>query len=265
MKVGFVQFGPVFGEKAKNLDRILGYLTRATRTGADLIVFPELCVSGYVFRTKTEVERLSEEIPEGTTSRTLSHFAREHGISIVIGLAERNRKTFYNSAAIFGPKGYVGKYRKAHLFYEEKLWFREGDTPFPVYDLGRAKAGVMICFDWFFPEVTRVIALRGADIICHPANLVLPYSQTAMLGAAVQNRVFIVTSNRVGRERGLRFTGRSQIVDPGMRILARSGESSEDMKIVKVDPKLARKKMVTKYNDLLRDRRKELYKPLLVR
>lgn len=265
MKIGYVQFKPVFGQNAKNIERILGYLTHGARNGTDLLVFPELCISGYVFKTKREVEKLSEEIPEGITSQILSDFAEENGINIVIGLAEKERKAFYNSAAIFGPKGYLGKYRKAHLFYEEKLWFRKGNTPFPVYDIGRAKIGVMICFDWFFPEVMRIITLRGADIICHPANLVLPYSQTAMLGAAVQNKVFVVTSNRVGSERGLRFTGRSQIVDPKMRILAKSAESSEDMKLVKIDPRLARNKTVTRYNDLVQDRRRELYLPLVSR
>ena len=120
----------------------------------------------------------------------------------------------------------------------------------------------MICFDWFFPEVIRTLALKGAQIICHPSNLILPYCQSTLLGAAVQNRVFIITANRVGNERGVAFTGMSQILDPDMRILARS-EKDADVKVVEIDPKAADSKRINKYNDLWLDRRVDLYKRLL--
>lgn len=103
----------------------------------------------------------------------------------------------------------------------------------------------MICFDWFFPEVVRILSLSGAQIICHPSNLILPYCQKALLGAAVQNRVYIVTANRVGVERGVKFTGMSQILGPNMEILAKSGGRNEDIRVVEIDPGKAGSK---KYN-----------------
>jgi len=121
----------------------------------------------------------------------------------------------------------------------------------------------MICFDWFFPEVARILALKGAQAICHPSNLILPYCQKALLAAAVQNRVFIVTANRVGTERGVKFTGLSQIIDPNMKVLARSGRNEEEVKTVEIDPHVADSKKINKYNDLRLDRRVDLYHPLV--
>jgi len=156
-------------------------------------------------------------------------------------------------------------YRKTHLFYEEKTWFSQGNNPFQVYHIKKARVGIMICYDWFFPEVARVLALKGAQIICHPSNLVLPYCQKTMLGTAIQNKIFIITANRVGTERGVKFTGKSQIVSPDMRILVSSGKRNEEVKTVDVNPGDADSKRITEYNDLWADRRPELYKPLLSR
>ena len=123
--------------------------------------------------------------------------------------------------------------------------------------------GIMICYDWFFPEVTRILSLKGAQIICHPSNLLLPYCQKAMLGAAIQNRIFIITANRVGTERGVKFTGKSQIVSPNMKILASSGRNGEEVKVVDVNPEDADSKKITEYNDLWTDRRTDLYESLI--
>jgi predicted amidohydrolase len=121
----------------------------------------------------------------------------------------------------------------------------------------------MICFDWFFPEVLRILALKGAQIVCHPSNLVLPFCQRTLLGVAVQNRVFVITANRVGTEHGVRFTGMSQIVSPDMKTLAVSSKNREEVRIVEVDPKEADSKKISERNDLWADRRVDLYGPLL--
>jgi predicted amidohydrolase len=263
VKVGYIQFEPIFGNKERNIKVILEWLWKGVELGFDLIVLPELCTTGYAFRNKGEVARLSEEVPDGQLTRKLAGFAKENNVNVVAGLCEKEGEQYYNSAVLVGPSDYIGKYRKVHLFNLEKLWFSRGNNRFAVYDTSFARIGIMICFDWFFPEVSRILALRGAQIICHPANLVLPYCQTVMLGAAVQNRIFVITANRVGTERGIKFTGESQIVDPNMLILSRSGQNKEELKIVEIDPKVAENKWITEKNNLWKDRRVDLYNYLI--
>lgn len=262
MLVGYAQIKPIFGSKEKNLERALKLLEAGSDLGVDLIVLPELFNTGYAFRDRKELEKMSETIPDGLTSQKLMAFAEEKGLYICAGISECHRKNFYNSAILVGPSGPRGLYRKAHLFAEEKRWFEPGNTGFRVFSVKGTRVGIIICFDWFFPESVRTLALRGAEVICHPANLVLPYCQTAMLGTAIQNKVFIITANRIGTERGLRFTGGSQIIGPDMRVLARSGALSEDLKAVDVDPADARNKHITELNDLFEDRRPWLYSPI---
>ncbi len=265
MKIGYIQFKPIFGKKEKNLERILGFLKEGSKREADLLVLPELCNVGYVFKSKAEAEALSEEIPEGKTTKALSRSAEEGNLCIVAGLCEKSGGKLYNSSVLVGADGSIAVYRKAHLFDTEKFWFSEGNTPFEVHDISKARIGMMICFDWFFPEAIRVLALKSAQIVCHPSNLVLPYCQKSLLGAAVQNRVFIVTANRVGIERGTKFTGMSQIVSPSMEVLARSNRTREEIRIVEIDPKDADNKKITGHNDLWDDRRTDLYRDLLER
>ncbi|MEE9543759.1 MAG: nitrilase-related carbon-nitrogen hydrolase, partial [Thermodesulfobacteriota bacterium] len=170
MLVGFVQSSPKFGEVGRNVDIAL---RRVLRADVDLIVLPELFNTGYRFRSLKEAFRLAEEIPDGPTTERLIETASAKKVFIVAGLAERKGKKVYNSAVLVGPRGLIGVYRKAHLFSTEKRLFTPGDTPFEVFDIGKAKVGMMICFDWLFPEAARALALKGADIICHPSNLVL--------------------------------------------------------------------------------------------
>ena len=184
---------------------------------------------------------------------------------IVAGLPERAGAACYNSAVVVGPSGFVGCYRKTHLFFEETLFFAPGDTGFQVWDIGSAKIGVMICFDWYYPEAARTLALKGAEIICHPSNLVLPDCPDSMPVRCRENRVFAVTSNRIGIEaRGgknpLTFIGNSEIVAPRGTILHRAPRDQKELHVVEIDPAEARNKALTPYNDLLRDRRESLYR-----
>ncbi|MFQ6091953.1 MAG: nitrilase-related carbon-nitrogen hydrolase, partial [bacterium] len=195
MKIGFIQSFPKFGEKERN---VRGAVERMSEVEADLVVLPELFNSGYLFRSVQELEELSEEIPEGFTTQTLMEIARKRSTYVVGGLPERAGKIFYNSAVLVGPEGFIDLYRKAHLFADEPKWFEKGDTPFRVHDIGLARVGVLICFDWIFPEAARTLALRGADIICHPSNLVLPYCQKAMVTRSLENGLFSITCNRIG-------------------------------------------------------------------
>ncbi len=266
LKLGFVQTNPVFGEKEKNVEDAINLSRKAE---GDLIVFPELFNTGYAFASKKEAYDLAEEIPNGYTTMMLIEHSREANNTMVAGLAERFGDKIFNSSVVVSNGRFIGVYRKIHLFYKEKFWFSVGDTGFKVFDLESFKLGVMICFDWFFPESARVLALEGADIIAHPSNLVLPgLCQKAMLIRSLENKVFIVTANRIGTEvRGgerFHYTGRSQITSPNMRVLASAKEDEIIAKIVDVDISKARDKSVTKFNHAIQDRKVEFYRKLVM-
>ena len=185
---------------------------------------------------------------------------KKYGFYIVSGFNERDENLLFNSAILIGPEGYIGKYRKLHLFMNEKDYFQAGDVGLPIFDIGLCKIGLLVCFDWIFPEVWRILALKGADIICHPSNLVLPgFAQKAIPIHALLNHVYVVTSNRIGTERELSFTGLSTIANPKGEILVQASQTSEEVRIKEIDLNLARDKMITKRNNILADRRPEEY------
>ncbi|MCF8053774.1 MAG: acyltransferase [Deltaproteobacteria bacterium] len=260
MKIGFVQFAPVFGEVASNLARAK---TLLAGFDGDIVVLPEFFNSGYLFVSKDEVERLAEEIPTGPTTTMLLEIARAQNIHIVAGLPERAGERFFNSAVVVSPQGLLGTYRKSHLFFEEKLFFTHGDTGMKVFDIAGCKVGVMVCFDWFFPETMRVLALAGADLVCHCANLVLPFCQNAMVTRCLENGVFAITANRTGNDiRGakrLDFTGASQITGPRGEILYRATAERDEVFSVEVDIHRSRDKQLNPFNDLFADRRVDCY------
>ncbi|NUN22253.1 MAG: acyltransferase [Candidatus Jettenia caeni] len=258
MRVGFLQTFPLFGKKDENLDNAVAGIKR---TDADLVVLPELFNTGYQFTSRKEVFGLAETIPEGQTTQALIKLSKEKHRYIVAGLSEREGNYSYNSAILVGPSGFIGCYRKLHLFHHEKLWFEPGNGALNIYDIGQARIGIMICFDWFFPEVARSLALKGADIICHPANLVLPYCPQAMITRCVENRVFAITANRIGAEKRseemLTFIGSSQILGIKGEILYRASSDREESMVVEINPKNARDKQITPTNHLFYDRRVE--------
>lgn len=265
MRVGFYQFAPVFGDAAGNVARVREGLAAMD---AGLIVLPELVNTGYQFVSQAEARELAEPIPGGPTCEALADLAREHRTCIVAGLAERDGEKTYNSCVLVGPGGYIGRYRKLHLYNEEKRWFRPGEEAPPVFEVGGVRVGLMICFDWIFPETARMLALQGADILCHPANLVFTRCHPAMVTRCLENRVFAVTCNRVGREargpgQSLTFTGGSQIVDPQGQVLYRAGADGAEGHVADIEPDLARNKDFNAYNNLVRDRRVEVYDILL--
>jgi len=261
MQIGYYQFNPEFGDKDANLGKIIKAIGVID---CDLLVCPELCTTGYQFDSHSEVESLSESIPDGPTCRTLMQTARETGKGIICGIAEKDGSHYYNSAIFAGPEGYIGRYRKIHLFDEETLWFQAGNERLRVYSFQGALIGIMICFDWIFPEAARSLALLGAEVICHPANLILPYCQDAMITRAIENRVYIVTANRWGAEqRGnrsrLQFTGRSQIVNPKGERLCQAAPDCEQSDSRKVPLDLAHQKKIMTHSHLFHQRRPAMY------
>jgi len=264
MKAGFYQFNPAFGKKEENLRKLL---LASRDADMDLLVLPEFFATGYQFISRDEVAELSERIPDGETIEVLAALSRQKNLYIVAGLPEKDGERFFNSAILTGPHGFIGTYRKTHLFFEEKLYFSPGDSGFKVWETEVGRIGVMICFDWFFPESMRALALMEADIIAHPSNLVLPWCPRAMPVRSLENRVFAITANRTGEEnrkdgQPLRFIGQSQITSPTGDILIRATENNEELSVVEIDPHTARNKSLNPLNDLFKDRRPEMYKIL---
>ena len=195
----------------------------------------------------------------------MSHKAREFGCHFCGGFVERSGETIYNSAFLVGPEGLVGVYRKVHLFDREKELFAPGDEGFSTWNVRGVSVGMMICFDWIFPESARSLALLGAQLILHPANLVLPHCPAAMRTRALENRVFTVTANRTGCEarvggEELRYIGQSVLYSPRGELLISGGEDTEELLAVELDETLALDKGVTGRNDAFSDRRPTFYR-----
>jgi len=261
MRTGVFQFSPEFGKVQQNLDRIESAVKGAD---ADLIVLPELCTTGYQFVSREEVHTISEPVPSGDSVQRLIHLCEDKKCYLAAGLAEKDDEHYYNSAVLLGPEGHIGTYRKIHLFDDEKSWFEEGNLGLKVWNTGTARIGLMICFDWIFPEAARSLALQGAEIICHPANLVLPYCQDAAVTRSIENRIYFILANRTGREervhgRPLIFTGGSEVVAPDGELLFRLSGDEEKIQIADIDVKKARNKQITARNHLWKDRRPDLY------
>lgn len=264
VKIGFLQLRPQFGkvkENVKSAKSLLSSVSEAT------IVLPELFNTGYLFRNMDEVKQLSESVTRGHTVAEMKKLAKKQKLNVVFGMAESKNRKYYNSSVLITAEGKVYSYQKAHLFDREKLFFQAGTKQFATYPVGGATVGMMVCFDWFYPEVARVLAIKGAQVIYHPSNLVLPWCQEAMKTRSIENGVFTVTCNRIGMEKrgavSLTFAGKSQIVDPRGNVLATGGERSESLKIVEIDPEEATDKTVTPNNDVFKDRKVALYKPIL--
>jgi predicted amidohydrolase len=254
MITAFYQFTPRIGKRKENLEKIR---KGTEKKDFDLLVLPELCTTGYAL-TPEELNRFSEPVPDGPTVSFMLDYSREKRSTMVWGMAERDGDRFYNSAVVAHNGFFLGKYRKVHLFLNEKDLFSPGDLPFTVWDISGVRMGVMICFDWAYPEAARTLAFRGAHIVAHPANLVLPLCEKAMPVRAIENRIFTVTANRTGEERGLRFTGKSLICGPGGKILSRAGRSPA-FGSAEITPLEASDKRLTPRNSLFEDRRPSFY------
>ena len=265
MKAGYVQFAPKYLKVEENLNNVGELLSGST---ADLLVLPELFTSGYFFQSEEDLLSVAEPIPEGPTTQRLKAWARDTGATLVAGVAEREEDRLYNSAVLVRPDGSFERYRKVHLFYEETTLFEPGDLGLRVFDATTRegepyKLGVMVCFDWYFPEAARTLALRGADVIAHPSNLVLPYCPDSMPIRARENHLFTITANRYGSERKgeeeLTFIGMSEICDPKGEIIHRADRTGDVVTTISFDPTEARDRNINELNNVLSDRRPDAY------
>jgi len=214
------------------------------------------------FISKEEAQKMAE-VKDGQTAEFLNRISHKTGAIVVGGFIEKEGSEIYNSSIMVFKEKIIGTYRKVHLYYKEKVWFSPGNKNLEVYKVNGINIGIMICFDWIFPETARTLALLGADIIAHPANLVLPYCQKAMVTRCLENHVFAITSNRIGQEQrgddNFNFTGVSQIISYKGEILSSAPTNKIFADFVDIDVKEARNKKLNDFNDLLSDRRNQFY------
>ncbi len=268
VRVAAAQLEPRVGDKTSNVQNALVALRRAIDAQVDLIVLPELSNSGYLFYSRAEAFDLSEQIPDGPTCRVYLEAIEGTGLHVVAGICERDGNRLYNSAVLLGPGGYIGTYRKLHLWNREKLFFEPGNLGLPLFHLPFGRVGILICYDAWFPEVVRILKLQGADIICNPTcwdlmpglvdesnNLMPPMH----MGQAHMNNVFMICADRCGLERGCTFAGSSCIVGPTGYLAGPASFSDEDYLIADINVSDARRHHWSELSDPIADRRVDVY------
>jgi len=274
IRVACLQMEPRIGQVKANVARSLELIAQAAGAGAQLAVLPELCNTGYVFATREEALDLSEAVPDGPTCDAWMAAARTHSMFIVAGITERDGAKLNNSAVLIGPQGHVGIYRKNHLWGAENTIFAPGNLGVPVFDIGAGRIACAICYDIWFPEIFRLAALQGADMLCvatnwvpmpaQPGNLPMMANILAM-GGAHANSMFVAAADRIGVERGQPFLGNSLIVShSGWPLAGPASLDREEMLIADIDLADARRnRNLTDFNERLRDRRTDMYGEML--
>ena len=269
--IAAVQFDCQLGEPATNLTTICRLLNEAADRGANLIAFPELALTGYGFPTREAVESVAKTLP-GPATDAVAEECRKRNVFAVFGLIEKDGDKRFNAAAICGPNGLVGGYRKIHMpCVGVDRFLDPGDRPFVVHDLGGLKLGVGICFDSSFPESIRTLTLLGADVVVLPTNWAEMAVRNATLVSrvrALENHIYYVAVNRVGDETGYHYIGQSSICNFTGDFLAFADTDREAIITAKIDPVAAREKKVIicagEYEiDRVNWRRPEMYKPLV--
>jgi N-carbamoylputrescine amidase len=274
VRIACIQMQPAMGKVEDNVVHSLGLIGRAVELGAKLVVLPELSNTGYMFQSREEAFALSEPIPNGPTVRAWSGIAAKHGLHLVAGICERDGNKLFNSAVLIGTNGYIGTFRKVHLWNEENLYFEPGDLGFPVFHTAIGRIGMAICYDGWFPETYRLAALQGADIVCVPTNWVpIPgqakgreaMANILAMAAAHSNSIFIACADRVGTERGQLFEGQSLIVGhTGWPVAGPASRDKEEILTADVALGEARRaRNWNAFNQVLRDRRSDLYDEML--
>lgn len=265
-KIALAQISCQRANKEENIRRIEKTTIKAQKQKANLVIFPELSITGYTLRD--QIFELAECVP-GESTRKIEEIAKKTKTYIVFGipeLSDRAQATLYNTAVIVGPEGFIGKYRKMHLpthsIFEEKRYFRPGYQP-AVFDTDIGRIGLVICYDLFFPEATRLVRLEGARlIVCISASpgTRRTFFETLTSARAIENTAFLVYVNLVGIEDGLQFWGGSRLIGPQGKILAAAKFDEEDLVIGHVN--YADLRPIEAFVPTLKDLRPELFEKL---
>jgi predicted amidohydrolase len=268
VRIACRQLAPRVGDLEGNRAASLGAIREAVTHGAEVVVLPELVTSGYVFASREEAASVAIAADDPLFSEWATEVARVAGGrgAVIGGFCERGEEDrLYNSAAVVAASGVRAVYRKVHLWDREKLFFEPGDRPPPVLDLPVGRIGVMICYDLEFPEMPRMLALRGAELIAVPTNWPRaqwpkqehPPEVVIAMATARTNRTFIACCDRTGTERGQQWTEGTSIIDEAGWI--RATPDGGGLALAELDLALARTKSLTDLADVMADRRPELY------
>ncbi len=241
VKIALCQISSKREDKAANLQKIEQLTLKAKDQGADLAIFPELSSTGYV--VLDQIYELAETIPGPTTAK-VEALAKQTGMHVIFGmpeLSEKTQGTVFNTAVFAGPQGMIGKYRKmylpTHSVFEEKRYFRPGYQP-AAFQTAVGNVGLSICYDVFFPEVFRLIRLKGAQLmVCISASPAVRRSYFEVLTAAraIENTAYLAYVNLAGVEDGLQFWGGSRLVTPTGDIVAKAKYDEEDFVLAELD------------------------------
>ncbi len=270
LKVAAVQIAPVLGNTRANVDDCLHRLHECADGGVELVVFPECCLTGYAYDSRDDVHRVAEEV-SGDAVQAVVAACRQRGVGAVVGFLERDGDRIYNSIALIEADRDITIYRKTHLpLLGGDRFTCAGEQPFTVVETRWGRVGLLVCYDMRFPEPARVLALLGAQVIVQPTNLPRggeAHADFILRTRACENRVWVVSANRVGEDAGFAFIGRSQIIAPTGEVLVEASKTQEEVITATIDPALASQKdlvMVPGAYEmhLLNHRRPELYSPI---
>ncbi|MFD2521873.1 carbon-nitrogen hydrolase [Emticicia soli] len=282
VKIGLVQMS-CSADVAENINKAIEGIKKAAENGANIVCLQELFTSLYFCDVEDHNNfSLAEAIP-GPTTMTLSAVAKEHNVVIIASLFEKRAAGLYhNTTAVIDADGsYLGKYRKMHIpddpGYYEKFYFTPGDLGYKVFDTKFARIGVLICWDQWYPEASRITSLMGAEVLFFPTAIgwdtnekldeanIEQYNawQTIQRSHAVANGVHVVSVNRVGREADQKFWGGSFVANPFGSLLYLASHDKEEVHVQEIDLALTEKYRTTW--PYLRDRRIDSYGPILKR
>lgn len=258
--VGAVQMDCITRDKEKNLSKALNYLDKLGGK-ADIACFPELFTTGYnLDLISGDLHKLAEPIP-GETTDLLGHRAAKLRLAILGTIIEQEGKTLYDTTFIIDKHGkLIGKYRKSHLYPKEHQYFKAGGE-LPIFQLDGIKVGVAVCFEHAFPQIFTTLALKGAQVIFIPSAVPVGYDYLLDLrtrARAQDNQLFVVAVNRVGREEGVKYCGRSLVVNPRGEVIGEASAEREEILAVEIDLGLISKER--EQEPVLPNLRPELYK-----
>jgi N-carbamoylputrescine amidase len=272
LRIAAAQYAPEIGDLERNRAAAVAWARQAAAVGAQLLVLPELAGSGYVFADEKEAAALAEEATHGPLVEALAAVCAESGMYVVTGVNERGPQRRHNSAVVLGPQGHIATYRKLHLFNDERSYFEPGDH-LPVVQLPFGRLGMVVCFDLWFPEPMRALALAGAEVVAVPTNWVASFKRTVYdekgycqgdymaIARAAENGLVVACADRTGTERGVRFLGASIIVGAdGWPVAGPASPDADALLVADVDLKsVERARSRTPRNHLLDDRRPQSY------
>ena len=267
-RIAAAQIDSTLGDTQKNLAKMVAFTGEAAGNGAQLVVFPECALTGYQYESRDEAMNVAEAIP-GLAVDVMSSLCAKLKTHVIFGMLEMLNDSLFNTAVLVGPDGLVFKYHKNHIpFQGVDRYVDKGDRQFELCQSGDLQVGLQICYDIFFPESSRVHSLLGADLITLPTNFatmaVVERAGFIINTRAIENKVYVLSCNRVGEERGYPFCGHSKIVDPMGVTIAEASADKEEIIYADIDPALARTKRITHAQgqwelDRMADRRPELY------